>query len=300
MLKQAIVAMAFDASVIADAAVQVVDLDAADGVDAAFAGFEAHYGVAARDLNPSGYVGLLLIDGLSGAEERINDRVGDLTNVQFVGGSAGDDLKFEVTYLFANGQRYTNAAVLAILKPTVAFDVIKTQSFDVLDTVLTPTAVNAGTREVLSFNNQPAAYAYANALDCTVEEAAERFMLHPVGLMVGAEPFVRSPQRLNGEHMVFYCNVHEGMPLQLLKSRDIVSDTQHALTEAANRLGGFSGLINFHCILRTLELQNKAQTDAYGDVFSEHPMVGFSTYGESYIGHINQTATILAFGKQPL
>ena len=56
------------------------------------------------------------------------DKIGNLTNILFVGGSAGDDLKFEATYVFANGTVYTDAAVLALLKPRVGFEVIKTQS----------------------------------------------------------------------------------------------------------------------------------------------------------------------------
>ncbi len=58
---------------------------------------------------------------------------------------------------------------------------------------------------------------------------------------------------------------------------------------------GISGVVNFNCILRTLELGQKGLTEDYGKVFEKVPTVGFSTYGEQYIGHINQTATMLVF-----
>ena len=56
-----------------------------------------------------------------------------------------------------------------------------------------------------------------------------------------------------------------------------------------------SGLLNFNCILRTLELEATNQTEAYGKVFDDIQTVGFSTYGEEYMGHINQTATMVLF-----
>ena len=53
------------------------------------------------------------------------------------------------------------------------------------------------------------------------------------------------------------------------------------------------GILNFNCILRTRELQSTEQSCAYGELFTDVPTVGFSTYGEEYLGHINQTATML-------
>ena len=71
---------------------------------------------------------------------------------------------------------------------------------------------------------------------------------------------------------------------------------EHVLIEEkAKELGQVSAMINFHCILRTLELENKELTEPYGRIFTDIPTIGFSTYGEEYIGHINQTSTILVF-----
>ena len=126
-----------------------------------------------------------------------------------------------------------------------------------------------------------------------MEDAPNHFMSHPVGLLSGDEIFVRSPQQIKDGRMVFYCNVLRGMELALLASTDIVADTRNAVKARNGHGKAIAGLLNFHCILRTLELEKDEVTDEYGKIFSGIPTVGFSTYGEEYLGHINQTSTML-------
>jgi hypothetical protein len=297
MLKNSIVAMAFGAEAVSDVAIGVMtgirDGSVAQKVPEVFTSFEHHYGSEMRSLDFSKYVGLILVDGLSVAEERIMDRIGDLTDVLFVGGSAGDDLKFACTYVYANGEAYTDAAVLVLLKPAVGFDIVKTQSFRATGKRLVATEVDEAKREVISFNNRPAATVYAEAVGTTVDDAPNYFMKHPLGLLAGDEIYVRSPQQIKDGGIVFYCNIMEGMELALLSSTDMVADTRNALKAKNGKEGAIAGIVNFHCILRTLELEKDNLTDEYGKIFSEVPTVGFSTYGEEYLGHINQTSTIL-------
>ncbi len=295
MLKNSVVAMAFDAETMKDVEVAVVNLKDEKGVEEAFAAFEKYYGIPMLDMNPSRFVGMVLVDGLSGAEEKLMERLGELTDVLFVGGSAGDDLKFEGTHVYANGKSYRDAAVLALMKPGTKFTFIKTQSFSILPEKLVVSKADETNREVLEFNGKPAAVAYSEALGIPVENAGSRFMHNPVGLVVNDEPYVRSPQRVSGDKMKFYCGVLEGMELSLLESQDIIQGTKNAIENARAELGNISAIINFNCILRTLELIQKQSTDAYGRLFNEIPTIGFSTYGEQFIGHVNQTATMLAF-----
>lgn len=294
MLKNSVVAMAFDQHSVKSAKVVVMDDLNHDSFEA-FSAFQRHFHQLMMDMDPQRYVGLVLIDGLCGKEELIIDRIGDLTNVNFIGGSAGDDLKFTATNVYANGKSYTNAAVLAIIEPANTFTFVKTQSFLPLETKFLVTKANEAKREVLEFNNRPASEVYAEAVGATVADASNHFMRNPLGLVFEGVPFVRSPQQIKGDSMVFYCSMSEGMELNLLESKDIIADTRQALESARKELGSISGIINFNCILRTLELVQKEQCDAYGQLFATEPTVGFSTYGEQYIGHINQTATLLVF-----
>jgi hypothetical protein len=114
------------------------------------------------------------------------------------------------------------------------------------------------------------------ALGKSVEDAAHAFMHNPVGIMVGDEPYVRSPQRFtaDGNGMAFFCHIDEGMEVSLLESRDIVEGTGAALAEKIRQTGPLAGIVNFHCILRTLELERKGQTAAYGRLFAAVPTAG--------------------------
>jgi hypothetical protein len=296
MLKKSVVAMAFDSQTIENVDLSLIrDVKKDNAIEDAFAVFEKKVGQSMLDLDPTTYVGLILVDGLSMREEDLMDRIGDLTNVTFLGGSAGDDLQFKQTYVFANGEALTNAAVLVLLKPKVGFDIIKTQSFCPSNRELLATRVNEANRQVLEFNGKDAASAYAELIGTSVEDAPKQFMKNPVGLVVDGEPYVRSPQQIKDNSMVFYCNVKDQMKLSVLESTDIVKDTETAVAEKKSEMGTLGGILNFHCILRTLELESEGRTDSYGKIFSDVPTIGFSTYGEQYIGHVNQTSTMLVF-----
>lgn len=296
MLKGAVAAMPLEKEVVDRIKLCVIeDLHSRDAVDRAFASFEECFGESMMDMDPGKYVGIILVDGLSKAEEKLMDRIGDLTNVSFVGGSAGDDLKFQKTYVFADGKARSNSAVLALLKPGVGFDVIKTQSFTTLGKRLRATRVDEREMTIDEFDGKPAIVAYAEAVGTSVEDAPAHFLSKPLGLMVDDEPFVRALQRVKGDGIVLYCGVKEGMEFSVLQAGDIVQDTRKAVESKEREIGRIAGIINFHCALRTLELEAKGQTEAYGKVFTDIPTIGFSTYGEQCIGHMNQTSAMLVF-----
>ncbi len=295
MLKNSIVAMALESDVIADIAADVIDIADRTSPSKAIIGLAEKFGSKPLDLNPEQYVGLILIDGLSCAEELVMEKIGDLVNIPIIGGSAGDDLAFKKTWVYLDGKAYSNSAVLVLIKPRSKFDLIKTQSFCGMNKKLTPTAVDEASRKVLEFNDTPAVTAYAKAIGVEEKDAASCFMTHPVGLIADGEPYVRSPQRIEGSSIYFYCQVRKGVDLEVLSSTDIVTDTSSAIQAIEKKNGVIKGLINFNCILRTLQLDQEKKSDEYGAIFQNIPTIGFSTYGEEFIGHMNQTATMLLF-----
>ncbi len=299
MLDNSIVVMAMSGELIEDCRIEILENISSNSlaVDNAFSSLEEHLGKEMKDVSPDEYVGIVLIDGLSVKEEAINERIGDLTNVTFIGGSAGDDLQFTETTVFANGRAYNDAGVVCLIKSAVKFGFIKTQSFKSKGKKVVVTKADEASRTVIEFNGKPAVEEYANLTEVDKKEIHTAFFQNPIGLVYGEDFFVRSPQRVDQNNIIFYCSIKEGMELDLLESQNIIEHTKKDLEKMVKNFGKISSIINFNCILRTLELKDKNQTEAYGKLFEEIPTVGFSTYGESYIGHINQTATMLVFGE---
>lgn len=300
MLDNSLVAMAFNSTEFPRLHVEVVESvseDTVGKIDQAMCNAGRHLGAPVMELHPNQYAGLVLMDGLTGAEEKVVERLGDLCELTFVGGSAGDDLKFSRTHIFAKGKAFSDAALLVTFEVGMPFDVVKTQSFRPLGKTLVASEVAHSGRKVVSFNGKPAVEEYAEAVGLSVEELPKAFLDHPVGLMIGDEPFVRSPQKVEKDGLAFYCHIHEGMELELLEGTDIVADTHRALQLQVGDPNNIAGVLNFNCILRTLELKELGETEAYANLFSDFPTVGFSSYGEAFLGHINQTATMLVFKK---
>lgn len=300
LLRDSVVVMALNSKISSDAKAEVIEnLQTKLSVERAFASFERYYHESAYTMDTGRYVGIVLIDGLSMKEEDLMDQIGNRTNVCFIGGAAGDDHKFLETFVCANGQAYSDAAVLLLVKmnENAEFGFIKTQSFKALDHVLVANKVNKESREVIEFNNKPAIEAYAEVVGAaSVEDAPRFFGTNPVGLLIGNDDFfIRSPRQKIGTKIKFYCNLLEGMEVRLLEATNIIEDTTNALNDKIAELGRIEGLINFHCIERTTELEKKNLVEEYGQIFKDIPTIGFSTYGEELIGHMNQTSTMLVF-----
>jgi hypothetical protein len=239
--------------------------------------------------------GIVLVDGLSTKEEEVMDKIGSQTNIIFVGGSASDALKFDKTYVYANGKAYNDAALLAVFKTRKGIDHIKTQSVDVTDIDLTITKAEPKKRAVIEFDNKPAAIRYAEVLKVNRSEIDSKFFAEPLGLVIDDDVYIRSCQRAEGDTMIFYCGMMEGMNLKLCKIRNIIPDTKNAVEKKVKELGSIAGIVDFRCVLRTLQMTNEGTVDDYAGIFNGIQTIGFSTYGEEFLGHINQTSTMLVF-----
>jgi hypothetical protein len=252
-----------------------------------------------RSADPEKYVGIVLFDGTSGREEQVNEILGNVAPMlSFVGGSAGDGLEFKSTSVFVNDEQASNGAVLLLMESAVPFTIGKTCSFEPTEHAFRVTKADVKNRVVYEFDGKPVLEAYAKALGITPDKLdSQVFMSHPVGLMIDGEAWIRSPQcTVDGGGLKFFCNIAQGMKVRIMKSTDLVADSHRAIESARKLLGApISGGLAFNCVLRRLEMDAKQLHEGFLDSFRGMQVSGFHTYGETWLGHINQTLTAVWF-----
>lgn len=248
-----------------------------------------------------GRFGLLLVDGLSMAEELVAASVAHgMRGVPFVGGSAGDRLDFRRTIVACDGRAAEGAAVLGVVHTDLPFRVFQSHHFDPTETRLVITAADPARRRVMEINGEPAADGYARAVGVPARELTPAvFAAHPVLLMLGGVPFVRSIREVGDDgSLVFFCAIDEGLPLRIASRRCPAAELRSALDAIRADVGEPGAVIGFDCILRRLELESRGGMRDVDAALAPVPVVGFSTYGEQFNGlHVNQTLTGVAIGR---
>lgn len=256
----------------------------------------------ARRLQGSSAFGLLLIDGLSLREEPVAHALQDgLGAVPMFGGSAGDDLKFQRTWIFHEGRFHTDSAVLLLLSTSLPFRILRSQHFVADGERVVVTEADAPRRMVCEINGRPAVQEYARLVGVAPEQLTpEHFAGWPVVVIIDGTDFVRSIQHANSDgSLTFYCAIDEGVVLRVAHGVDLLARMETEFVEAEHELGGIEGMLVCDCILRNLEISRNGKKAAAGELFQRFRALGFSTYGEQLGGvHINQTLTGIAIGSE--
>jgi len=256
-----------------------------------------------NDLNAKKHFCLSFFDGMSYREEpiiaAINDALGD---IPLLGGSAGDDLKFQGAYVIANGQAYQHAAVFVLAESLIPFRVLKHQHFSLGEKDVVITKADTRRRLVYHLDGIPAAQRYAELLGLDVASlTAQIFSDHPVMYAYGNDCYVRAIRQVcDHDALEFGCAIEEGMLLNLCDIQDMKAEYNKFMNEIHQDIGKGELLILCNCIYRALEgstgdiNQSLAENTA---MVAKH-LIGFDTYGEQWQGlHINQTLVGLLLGK---
>ena len=126
-----------------------------------------------------------------------------------------------------------------------------------------------------------------------------RFASSPVVVVIDGTDYVRSIQKANPDgSLTFFCAIEEGLVFRVAKGVDLIKGMETTFKQLKEDIGPPQAVLVCDCILRNLEVTQKAQKVEVGDIFQKNKAVGFSTYGEQFGGvHVNQTLTGIAIGK---
>ncbi len=242
--------------------------------------------------------GFLLVDGLSMKEEQlISALYMALGNIQIVGGSAGDSLKFKQTFVYYKGKLLHDAAMLTLFSTSLPFRVFKHQHFLPSSTKLVITEADPENRLVSEINGGPAAEVYAQLIGKGVEQLNSAvFSQHPLMLRIGNEYYVRSISNVEPDgSLKFFCAIDSGLVLTIGRGDSALESLNRDLEKVKQEMGEPAVILGCDCILRRLELEASGIDDSVGKLFAKNKIIGFSTYGEQINSvHVNQTFTGVA------
>ncbi|TIQ30136.1 MAG: hypothetical protein E5X48_29265 [Mesorhizobium sp.] len=245
---------------------------------------------------------LCFIDGLSYAEEAVTSAIHwGLDDIPLIGGSAGDNLKFETTSLISNGKVASDSAIVVLIATEIPFHVFKTDNFIPTDEKLVVTQSDPDHRIVREFNATNAAEEYAASVGIVPQMLTPlSFASHPVVVKVGGEYYCRSIQRMHADgSLSFFCAIDDGVVLSIAQPKNMVEATRAALLDVERKLGGIDMVLGFDCVLRRLDARNRQVFRDISELYRTNNVIGFGTYGEQYRSmHLNQTFTGIAFGER--
>jgi len=245
--------------------------------------------------------GFLLIDGMSVREEPVSRSLQNaFGELPLVGGSAGDGLRFGSTQVYSDGAFHADSAVVALVTTRVPFRIFKTQHFVPTDQRIVVTAADAEHRVVMEIDGLPAAESYARFVGTDVQSLDPmRFAEQPIVVLIDGTNYVRSIQKANPDgSLTFFCAIEEGVVLRGARGVDLVGNLEETFAGIQAAIGQPQLVVGCDCILRKLEMTERGLVDRVEQVFRDNNAIGFSSYGEQYLGvHVNQTLTGIAIGE---
>jgi hypothetical protein len=244
----------------------------------------------------------VLVDGLSGAEERLAASLyQSLGTIPLIGGSAGDELGAPGIRVYHEGRFLRDAALFALFETTLNFTTFKVSHVVPGKHKLVVTMAEPEQRVVQEFNGEPAAVAFAEALGLEVEELnSSVFSRNPLLFLSGGEHFVRSIRSVNDDHsLTLYCALEVGLVLTVGNGGDPISALERAFDGVEQKIGKARVVLGCDSLLRRLELEQDGTDQAVGALLARHHVVGFSGYGEQYNAmYVNQTLSAVALSAE--
>ncbi|MEM6604637.1 MAG: FIST N-terminal domain-containing protein, partial [Pseudomonadota bacterium] len=251
-------------------------------------------------MSPRQTFAFALLDGMSVQEEVILSSIArSLGSVPLIGGSAGDGLKYDDTFVFSDGRFHNHAGVVLLVNTRCRFEVLSGHHFEASTEKMVVTRADPTNRTVYEINAEPAAPEYCRIMGLTLDDLKEgAFAKHPVGVQVGENLYVRSIRQLNDDlSLTFFCAIDSGVVLTRLLDQGLLDHFSRMVGLAKQNIGDVQLIVGCDCIHRLVEAEQKGLAQDLSVLYQKHRVLGFNTYGEQFGGlHLNHTFTGLAIG----
>lgn len=254
-------------------------------------------------VNPRDTIALTFIDGLTASESFFMQGLyrSNRFPCYFIGGSAGGSLNFDRAWVFDGERIAHDCAVMIFLRLAkgVRYGLLKSQNLVETPKTFVLAECDRAARTVTSVLDEEAecVVPFIDAL-CT-HFACERASLqgfldqHSFAIEVAGELYVRSISGIDLENNVinFFCDLHFGDRLMLVRAEDFIGQTHSAWMQfMQNKPRKPIAMIANDCILRRL---HNADSLSRFNEFRDFPVAGFSTFGELLGIFMNETLTAL-------
>lgn len=246
-------------------------------------------------------VGLLVVDGLCNAEERMIDVLQrHLPSIPIVGGSAGDDQTFTETRVLVDGEFQRGIGRLMVIKGSFTAIPFQTHHCVTTGKRMIVTEADAERRRLIALDGYPAAERLAELLSVTTHcLRSPDASCGPLLRRMGESYYVRAIRRIEPDlSLSLFCGVRAGDVLHLGAPGDLVDSTAVYLSSLRHAEVKPDLILGFECILRRKELVRNQRVAEMNRLLSGFNFAGFSTYGEQFDGlHVSQTMTGVALWK---
>lgn len=264
---------------------------------------------------------LIFIDGLAGKGEEISVAASNVLGIEvkLAGGTAGDDLKFEKTFVFCEDKVASNAASICLIaSKSPLFTGVKHGHIPLSKALKATKSKGSVLYEV---NNRPAWEVWkeetkeaAKEIGIDVEELKNpteigSFLIrYEMAIPVGDEFKIRVPLSKNDDGSLnFACTIPQGITFHIAKSekpRQIKSAYEAVMLakkEAEEKGVKLAGGLIFDCVCRAIILGEdfSKAVGQFKQVLGDAPFVGWETYGEicyaqgAFSGLHNTTSVVL-------
>ncbi|TDT69745.1 hypothetical protein EV215_1280 [Hypnocyclicus thermotrophus] len=250
-------------------------------------------------------VGILFNEGLSGAEENVLSIINSIfkNKLEIIGGSGGDNCRFEKTFLSLNGELLNNTSLFLYLnfeKTNFKIKTYKDVMYKKTDIKTRITKADFNNRIIYELDNKKASERYAELLGINENRLNKYLQKHPLGRTVLDDIYISTVFSINADKSIkMYTKIPENITVNILEKKNPLDSQKIVLENIKKDFKKVNMMFTVQCILTELNYRkNNIEKHFINNLANISDFSGFLSYGEQYKGiHLNQSIILLCIGE---